>query len=169
MFNLMRGAAETAGLVLVAFVDELAPPPDALLKICREIVLVRRYGTHYRRDTPRPDMVEEFDSATFRACLKQAVHQWKPQIAQMEFTWMAQYAAACFPAKTILVEHDITFDLQKQLLDDPHLSEAARLELEGQTAKWMTFEAEAWNACRMEWTASGSPRTLQSPSHGDCC
>src|SRR6185312_78016 len=72
MFNLMLGAAETAGLVLVAFVDELAPPPDALLKICREIVLIRRHGTHYRRDTPRPDMVEEFDSATFRACLKQA-------------------------------------------------------------------------------------------------
>ena len=29
---------------------------------------------------------------------------------------MAQYADACSPAKTILVEHDITFDLQQQLL-----------------------------------------------------
>jgi glycosyltransferase involved in cell wall biosynthesis len=146
MFNLMRGATETAGLILVAFVDELAPPPDALLKICREIVLVRRHGTHYRRDTPRPDMAEEFYSATFHACLKQAVHQWKPGIAQLEFTWMADYAAACLPAKTILVEHDITFDLQKQLLEDPHLSEAARLELESQTAKWMAFETAAWKA-----------------------
>jgi len=144
MFNLMRGAAETAGLVLVAFADELAPPPGALLRICREIVMVRRHGTHYRRDTPHPDMVEEFDSATFRACLKQAVHQWKPRIAQLEFTWMAQYAEACRPAKTILVEHDITFDLQKQLLEDPHLSEAARLELWDQAAKWTAFETSAW-------------------------
>ncbi|HVV44113.1 MAG TPA: glycosyltransferase [Bryobacteraceae bacterium] len=144
IFNLMRGAAESAGLILVAFVDELAAPPDALLKICREIVLVRRHGTHYRRDTPRPDMVEEFDSPTFRACLKQTVHQWKPQIAQLEFTWMAQYAEACRPAKTILVEHDITFDLQQQLLEDPHLSEAARLELQGQAAKWTAFETSAW-------------------------
>ncbi|HEU5022248.1 MAG TPA: glycosyltransferase, partial [Bryobacteraceae bacterium] len=144
MFNLMRGAAETAGLILVAFVDELAPPPEPLLRICREIVLVRRHGTHYRRDTPRPDLVEEFDSATFRACLKQAVHQWKPQVAQLEFTWMAQYAEACRPAKTILVEHDITFDLQKQLLKDAHLSEAARLELQGQAAKWVAFETAAW-------------------------
>jgi GT2 family glycosyltransferase/glycosyltransferase involved in cell wall biosynthesis len=144
IFNLMRGAAEAAALILVAFVDELAAPPDALLKICREIVLVRRHGTHYRRDTARPDMVEEFDSATFRACLKQAVHQWKPQIAQLEFTWMAQYADACRPAKTILVEHDITFDLQQQLLEDPHLSEAARLELQSQAAKWTAFETSAW-------------------------
>lgn len=144
MFNLMRVAAETAGLILVAFVDELAPPPDALLKICREIVLVRRHGTHYRRDTPRPDMVEEFDSETFRACLKQAVHQWNPQVAQLEFTWMAQYAEACRPAKTILVEHDITFDLQKQLLENTQLSEAGRLEQQDQTAKWVAFETSAW-------------------------
>jgi GT2 family glycosyltransferase/glycosyltransferase involved in cell wall biosynthesis len=145
MFNLMRGAAETAGLILVAFVDELAPPPEALLRLCREIVLVRRHGTHYRRDTPRPDMVEEFDSATLRACLKQAVHQWKPRIAQLEFTWMAQYAEACHPAKTILVEHDITFDLQQQLLEDPHLGDAARLELQDQAAKWTAFETASWN------------------------
>ncbi|HVW10117.1 MAG TPA: glycosyltransferase [Bryobacteraceae bacterium] len=155
MFNLLRGAAETVGLILVAFVDKLAPPPEALLRICREIVLVRRHGTHYRRDTARPDAVEEFDSATFRACLKQAVHQWKPCIAQLEFTWMAQYVEACHPAKTILVEHDITFDLQKQLLADPHLSDALRLELQGQLAKWTSFETAAWGSVDCVVTMSG--------------
>ena len=176
MFNLMRGASETAGLILVAFVDEPAPPPEALLKICREIVLVRRHGTHYRRDTPRPDMVEEFDSATFRACLKQAVHQWKPRIAQLEFTWMAQYAEACRPAKTILVEHDITFDLQKQLLEDPHLSEAARLELRDQAAKWVAFETSAWKdvdcvvtmSARDTAAVTGAPMVECLPNGVDC-
>jgi len=126
-------------LVLISFVDELATPPPELLAICVQIVLVRRHGTHYKRTTPRPDAVEEFDSDTFRACLKQAVHQWKPAAVQLEFTWMAQYADACKPAKTILVEHDITFDLQQQLL-----ATKPSLEQEQQLAKWKAFETEAW-------------------------
>jgi GT2 family glycosyltransferase/glycosyltransferase involved in cell wall biosynthesis len=139
IYNLMRLSADRNDLVLIAFVDELAPPPAELLAICTQIVLVRRHGTHYKRTTPRPDTVEEFDSDTFRACLKQAVHQWKTAIVQLEFTWMAQYADACKPAKTILVEHDITFDLQQQLL-----ATKPSLEQEQQLAKWKTFETEAW-------------------------
>jgi GT2 family glycosyltransferase/glycosyltransferase involved in cell wall biosynthesis len=169
IFNLMRGTAETVSLILVAFVDELAAPPGALLNICREIVLVRRHGTHYRRDTPRPDMVEEFDSAAFRACLKQAVYQWKPAIAQLEFTWMAQYADACRPAKTILVEHDITFDLQKQLLEDPQLTGAARHELSGQLSKWEAFETQAWRDVDCVVTMSGRDTAAVSGARGVGC
>jgi hypothetical protein len=99
--------------------------------VCRAVVLVRRRGSHYRRDTARPDIVEEFDSETFRAALKQIVRQWSPEVVQLEFTQMAQYAADCAPAKTILVEHDITFDLQEQLLATTRESGAARLELHG--------------------------------------
>ena len=137
MYNLMRFSPDA--LVLISFVDQLATPPSELLAICTQIVLVRRHGTHYRKTTPRPDTVEEFDSDTFRACLKQAVHQWQPEIVQLEFTWMAQYADACKPAKTVLVEHDITFDLQQQLL----LTKPS-LEQERQLAKWKAFETEAW-------------------------
>ena len=90
-------------------------------------------------------MVEEFDSETFAACLKQAVHQWQPAIAQLEFTWMAQYANACRPAKTILVEHDITFDLQEQLLDAGPDTGTARMELSQQLEKWRAFEIAAWS------------------------
>ena len=119
-----------------------------MLAICSQIVLVQRHGTHYRRDTNRPDMVEEFDSATFRACLKQAVHQWRPDIVQLEFTWMAQYADACRPARTILVEHDITFDLQEQLLSETKLLHP-RAPRKGwnwnsRPRKWRTFETTAW-------------------------
>lgn len=150
IYNLMKLAAETDNLVLIAFTDELAPPPAELRAICSQIVLVRRHGTHYKRDTLRPDVVEEFDSDAFRACLKQAVHQWQPDIAQLEFTWMAQYADACHPAQTILVEHDITFDLQEQLLAiSPGSGPAglyARGELEQQLEKWHAFEAAVWKA-----------------------
>ena len=65
----------------------------------------------------RPDVIEEFDSEAYRAALKQSIQKWRPELVQLEFTQMAQYAGDCYPAKTILVEHDITFDLQQQLLD----------------------------------------------------
>jgi GT2 family glycosyltransferase/glycosyltransferase involved in cell wall biosynthesis len=159
IFNLMRATAQTANLILVAFVDEMQRPAAELVALCSRIVLVRRHGSHYRHDTPRPDMVEEFDSATFRACLKQAVHQWKPEIVQLEFTWMAQYADACHPAKTILVEHDITFDLQQQLLENAPPSGTARLELEEQLRKWRAFETAAWSAVDCVVTMSAKDST----------
>jgi len=144
IFNLMRQAAKTHALILLCFCDGLATPPVELLELCAEVVLVRRYGTHYRRDTEAPDTVEEFRSTTFRACLKQTAARWKPEVIQLEFTWMAQYADAYREAKTILVEHDITFDLQQQLLETQTDNGAARLELESQLRRWRAFETKGW-------------------------
>ena len=139
IYNMMAQSAGEWSQVLLAFADELTSPPDELLRICREIVLVRRHHSHYRRNTERPDTVEEFDSAAFRAALKQTIRRWRPGIVQLEFTQLAQYVCATKPAKTVLVEHDITFDLQEQLLrTNPNW------ETEQQLAKWRTFETAAW-------------------------
>ncbi len=97
IYNLMKIAAEHRDQILIAFCDELAKPAEQLLDICREVILVRRRGSHYRRSTPRPDVVEEFDSEVYRAVTKQAIRQWRPGIVQLEFTQMAQYAADCRP------------------------------------------------------------------------
>jgi glycosyltransferase involved in cell wall biosynthesis len=139
MYNLMRRAAAHYDQVLVAFTGEPGPPPPELLAICSEIVLVRRPGSHDLPSTGRPDAVEEFDSPAFRAALQQTVRKWRPAIAQLEFTQLAQYAADCLPARTLLVEHDITFDLQEQLarLDD-------NWDLHRQLPLWRRFETKAW-------------------------
>jgi GT2 family glycosyltransferase len=111
MFNLMRRAAADYDPVLICFATRLDTPPGELLEICAEIVLVRMIGSHSRPSSDRPDVVEEFDSPAFHAALRQTVRKWRPALAQLEFTQMAQYAADCAPAPTVLVEHDITFDL----------------------------------------------------------
>ncbi len=144
IFNLLARAARDFNIVLIAFTDELSTPAAELRELCAEVVLVRRRGTHYRKGTERPDMVEEFESDTFRACLKQTAARWRAALVQLEFTWMAQYAGACPPAKTILVEHDITFDLKEQLLRTSAESGAARLEMEQQLERWRAFETQAW-------------------------
>ena len=172
IFNLMRQAARHDDLILVVFVETLAPPPPELLELCCEVVLVRRHGSHFRLQTDRPDVVEEFESQTFRAALVQAAWRWKPGIVQLEFTWMAQYAGSYGQAKTILVEHDITFDLQRQLL----ATSPANWELEQQYRKWVTFEPHAWTqvdcvitmSAKDEASVTGAHRVATLPNGVDC-
>jgi GT2 family glycosyltransferase/glycosyltransferase involved in cell wall biosynthesis len=176
VFNLMKHAAASHDLVLMAYCDELSTPSEEVLALCCEVVLVKRHGSHYRRDTPRPDVVEEFDSETFRACLKQTAYRWKPAVVQLEFTWMAQFADAWPNAKTILVEHDITFELQEQLLRSSTETGAARWELERQAAKWRAFETDAWREVDCVVTMSekdsgmvtGAKSVVMLPNGVDC-
>jgi GT2 family glycosyltransferase/glycosyltransferase involved in cell wall biosynthesis len=139
IYNLMRRAAAEFDLILVAFIEQAAAPPEELLAICAEVVLVRRAGSHDPPYTGRPEVIEEFDSLPFRAALEQTMRKWRPGVVQLEFTQMAQYAAACAPAHTILVEHDITFDLQQQLLAVNDSGEQRR-----ELALWRKFEIAAW-------------------------
>lgn len=140
MYNLIRRAAAEFDQVLVAFTEDHAAPPAEVLDIFAEVVLVRRAGSHALPLTGRPEVVEEFDSNAFRAALQQTVLKWRPAIAQLEFTQIAQYAADCAPARTILVEHDITFDLYQQLLA---LNETGPLRREVEL--WRSFEMAAWS------------------------
>jgi glycosyltransferase involved in cell wall biosynthesis len=157
MYNLMRRAAEDFDQVLVSFAaDEAAVPPE-LLEICCEVALVKRFGTHLLPSTKRPDVVEEFDSPAFHAALVQTIQKWKPAIAQLEFTQMAQYAADCSPARTILVEHDVTLDLYQQLL-----SRGDDWELRRQLKRWIPFETGAWRKVDRVIAMSEKDRALVS-------
>jgi GT2 family glycosyltransferase/glycosyltransferase involved in cell wall biosynthesis len=157
MYNLMRRAAVEFDLLLVAFTEHAAAPPPEVLAMCAEVVLVRRAGSHALPFTGRPETVEEFDSPSFRAALQQTIRKWRPAIAQLEFTQLAQYAPDCAPARTILVEHDVTFDLYQQLLrlDD-------RGELHRELALWRKFETAAWRTVDRVVAMSEQDRRLVS-------
>jgi GT2 family glycosyltransferase/glycosyltransferase involved in cell wall biosynthesis len=163
MYNLMLRAAADFDQVLVGFSDQLNTPPAELLAICREIVVVRRAGSHSRPSTDRPEVVEEFDSPAFRAAVRQTVRKWKPKIAQLEFTQMAQYAGDCAPAKTILVEHDITFDLYEQLL-----RETGDWDTRRQLTRWQRFEIDAWRRVNCVVTMSEKDRKRVAAARAVC-
>jgi glycosyltransferase involved in cell wall biosynthesis len=137
--NLTARAAADWDQILVAFTETDAPPAAELLERFVEVVLVRRTGTHAAPSTGRPEVVEQFASAPFRAALRESVRKWRPAIAQLEFTQMAQYAADCAPARPILVEHDITFDLYQQLRQT-----SDDWDLRHQLKLWRRFETAAW-------------------------
>jgi GT2 family glycosyltransferase/glycosyltransferase involved in cell wall biosynthesis len=141
IYNLMRGAAPDFDQVLVAFVEESAPVPRELLDLCVEVVTVRRSGSHALPSRGRPDTVEEFDRPAFHAALRQTIAKWRPGIVQLEFTQMAQYATASRTARTVLVEHDITYDLYAQMLER---SDKNDWEIRRQHERWVEFETTAW-------------------------
>ena len=168
IFNLMREGAKCFDLVLLTFTDELATPPSELMEICAEIVLVKRTGSHKIQVGSRPRMVEEFDSASFREALRQTVKKWQPRLVQLEFTEMAQYAEDCQPAKTILVEHDITFDLHEQLLRGTEARSDERREQERELARWRAFETDAWTRVDAIVTMSEKDRTVVGSANARC-
>lgn len=164
MYNLMCRAAQHYDQVLVSFAPDSREAPAELLEICSEVVLVKRPGTHLLPSTSRPDIVEEFDSPAFHAALRQTVRKWKPALAQLEFTQMAQYAPDCVPAKTILVEHDVTLDLYQQLLE-----QGDDWELRRQLARWIRFETDAWRQVDRVVTMSEKDRALVSGNAQVAC
>jgi GT2 family glycosyltransferase len=78
--------------VLVAFTKRLATPSPEILAASVEVVLV----------------LEDAASPAFRAALHQTVRKWRPAVAHLEASQMAQYATDCAPARAILVDPDTT-------------------------------------------------------------
>jgi GT2 family glycosyltransferase/glycosyltransferase involved in cell wall biosynthesis len=157
IYNLLREGSSDFDFVLVAFVEEARPVPRELLAICVEAVTVLRPGTHALPSRGRPDTVEEFDTPAFHAALRQTALKWKPAIAQLEFTQMAIYREDCSPGKTILVEHDITYDLYAQMLARPETGDG---ETRRQHDVWRSFETQAWNQVNRVVTMSEKDRAL---------
>ena len=156
IYNLMRRAAADFDLVLVAFTEESQPVPRELREIITEIVTVRRAGSHALPSRGRPDTVEEFDTPAFHAALRQTIAKWRPGIVQLEFTQMAMYAPECAPARTILVEHDITYDLYAQMLATGNED----WEIRRQHQLWTSFETAAWRQVDRVVTMSEKDRLL---------
>lgn len=162
IYNLMRCAGESCDQVLMAFVDELSTPPKELLEIAVEVVLVRRVGSHMKPATERPEEVEEFNSEAFGAALAAMVRKWKPGVVQLEYTQMAQYAGAAAPARTILVEHDVTFDLYRQMLEQGEDWETRR-----KFERWHRFETEAWKRVDAVAVMSEKDRGMVEGAHAE--
>jgi glycosyltransferase involved in cell wall biosynthesis len=137
--NLTLRAAGDWDQILLCFTETGDPPPHELLERFVEVILVRRTGSHLSIDRGRPGMVAQFDSPVFRKALRDSIRKWKPAVAQLEFTHMAQYARDCGAAPTVLVEHDITFELYRQMSEeDPDW------DLRRQLKRWKRFETAAW-------------------------
>ncbi len=115
IFNLLREAAARADIYLFAFAEnESEREVRPLLEFCARVTLVETP----RWDPPGPSLaprgVRKFQSAAMREALAAAVRDERIPIVQIEFTQLAHLGRG-LAARTILVEHDVTFHLYRQL------------------------------------------------------
>lgn len=112
MYNLLREAAREFDIVLFAFTEggeeELAP----LLEFCSAVVLVpKRENPEPRWSTAAPPETLEYHSPGLARAYDQTCREFHPDLRQVEYTMLAGFGG------DILVEHDVTFDLYRQIYE----------------------------------------------------
>lgn len=110
IFNLIREISPWFDIVLFSFTDQDQTDLGPLPEHCARIVLVR--NTRYREprwSTVVPPEAAEFWSPCMRRLIRDLRVELQFELLQVEYTALAPYAG------DILVEHDVTFSLYRQI------------------------------------------------------
>jgi len=111
IFYLLREMALEFDIFLFAFLDrETEEDFKPVLEHCARLILIKK--ARYREprwSTIDPPEVHEFRSPAMLAALERVRREYKIEVVQVEYTMLAPYAG------DVLVEHDVTFDLYRQI------------------------------------------------------
>jgi ribosomal protein S18 acetylase RimI-like enzyme/glycosyltransferase involved in cell wall biosynthesis len=113
IFNLLRAMSAEFDIFLFAFRDaETADDLRPVLELCARVILADK--PRYREprwSTLAPPEVHEFHSPAMAAALARVRAEYKIEAVQVEYTMLAPYRG------DVLVEHDVTFALYRQIRD----------------------------------------------------
>ncbi len=113
IFNLLREMSGEFDIFLFAFRDaETRDDVRPVLDLCARVILVDK--ARYREprwSTLEPPEVHEFRSPAMSRALARIGAEYKIETVQIEYTMLAPYAG------DVLVEHDVTFALYRQIRD----------------------------------------------------
>ena len=134
IYHLLKEAAAELDLFLFAFArDPPAQEYGPLMEFCAKAIVLS--PPHYREprwSTLDPPETREFQSEPMRRLLERIVEEYRIDLIQVEYTQLATYPG------DILVEHDVTHDLYRQVFERTQ-SLSAWWDL----ARWKRFEARA--------------------------
>jgi len=127
IYNLCRVLAGHVDFILVAM-REAREVTDygKLHEIFREVYVVDRDELP-EGDPDLPKQVREHQSRSVRALVADLARRLAPDVLQIEYTHMAGFRASAPQTPALLVEHDVTFTLYRQLAES-RPSASARLE-----------------------------------------
>jgi ribosomal protein S18 acetylase RimI-like enzyme len=113
IFNLLREMSGEFDIFLFAFSDnETAAVREPVRDLCARLILAGK--PRYREprwSTLAPPEVHEFHSPAMLAALARIRTEYKIEAVQVEYTMLAPYSG------DVLVEHDVTFALYRQIRD----------------------------------------------------
>ncbi len=156
IFNLLRETAAEFDIFLFAFQEE-GQNPAPLLKFCARVILVDKpLYREPRWSTMSPPDVHEYESSEMRTLIAALRAEFTIPILQVEYTQLASYPG------DILVEHDITFDLYRQVFRE------RRTPLNWWNYfRWRCFEEQAfWNYRAIAVMSTKDATLLGDPKRG---
>jgi glycosyltransferase involved in cell wall biosynthesis len=100
-----------------------------------------------------PQQVRQHECPSLRALISELCGTWQPDVVQFEYTHTAALRDAAAGIPAILVEHDITQSLYRQLAEAEPSRKANR-----EYQRWLAFENRALAEFEGVWTVSESDR-----------
>lgn len=153
IYNLCRELKNRVDLFLVSFREkDDYVHYDKLHEVFREVFVVDR-DQRMLEDPSLPKQVREHHSPSMRALIAEVCREWRIDLLQVEYTHMAAFRDASPETPAILVEHDLTFTLYKQLADRNTTREA-----EAEYQRWLAFERRWLHSYDGVWTMSAQDR-----------
>ena len=157
MHALIREMARKFDVVLFSFSDQPQTEVMPMLEYCARVLLIQK--TRYREprwSTLRPPEVAEFQSPAMHRLVRRVREEMGLELMQIEYTALAPYAG------DILVEHDITNELYRQIFERERTL-AARWDL----WRWQRFERRWIARYRRVVVMSEDDRKLLNASNVD--
>jgi len=152
IWNLCRALSDRVDFVLACFREQAdVIQYSTLHQVFREVHVVDIDEKHH--DPALPKQVNGYESSAMRELIWTLCTEQPIGILQVEYTQMARYREAAPNIPAILVEHDLTFTLYRQLSETQKTSAAKR-----EYKNWLTFERERLRAFDAIWTMSGLDR-----------
>jgi glycosyltransferase involved in cell wall biosynthesis len=149
IYNLCRALADRVDFILATFREKDDYVHfDKLHEVFREVYVVDS-DEKLSKDDSLPRQVRGHVSRSMRALIERICRDRKIDLLQVEFTHLAEFRAAAPEVPAILVEHDLTFTLYRQLAEREQTT-AARAEYE----RWHRFERHWLSRYDAVWTMS---------------
>ena len=159
IYNLCRAMADEIDFVLIGFREAREHVHyDRLHDVFREVYIVDQDEKH--RDLSIPKQAGEYRNAAVGDLIRRLCLERRVDVVQLEYTQLAEYRSDTGAVPVLLVEHDITFTLHRQLAELTR-DIGVRKEYES----WLSFEREALQCSSIVWTMSQYDRSI-AVEHG---
>jgi len=153
IFNLCRELSNRVDFILIAVREaHEVVQYEKLHPVFRHVYAVD-IDQPESNDERLPRQVRASQSASLRALIADVCERLQPDLLQIEFTHMAGYRDSAPDVPAVLVEHDLTFSLYRQLAQTAP-SDAAW----GEYRRWLDFERHWLAAYDAVWTVSEEDR-----------
>jgi glycosyltransferase involved in cell wall biosynthesis len=153
IYNLCRELSDRVDFTLIAMREANDVVDYAKLgEVFREVHVVDK-DERPAPDTKLPAQVWASESASLRALIAQLSAKLLPDLVQIEYTHFAAFRDSAPGVPAVLVEHDLTFSLYRQLAEAN--STAATWQ---EYQRWLAFERKWLASYEGVWTVSENDR-----------